>query len=117
MEAAALKTTDYIGRFVEIRIDRPLGSVHPDHGFEYPVNYGFVPGTSSADGEELDAYVLGVATPVSTFAGRCVAVIRRRDEADDKLVVVPDGAEVSDSDIRRLTRFQERHFTSDILRE
>jgi inorganic pyrophosphatase len=50
----------YLGKEVSIIIDRPLGSKHPKHGFLYEVNYGYVPGTRSADGEELDAYYLGV---------------------------------------------------------
>ena len=51
----------YLGKDVSIIIDRPLGSKHPKHGFVYRVNYGYVPGTQSADGEELDAYYLGAA--------------------------------------------------------
>jgi inorganic pyrophosphatase len=107
---------EYIGRLVEVRVDRPLGSVHPDFGFEYPVNYGFVPGTRSADGEELDAYALGPDEPVSKFVGRCIAVVHRLDDDDDKLVVVADGRQFSDAQICRSTQFQERFFTSEIRR-
>ena len=113
---ALVTATDYIGRLVEVRMDRPLGSRHPDFGFAYPVNYGFVPGTSSPDGEEFDAYVLGLSEPLEEFEGRCIAVIHRLDDDDDKLVVVPDGHQLPDADIRQLTLFQERHFTSTILR-
>ena len=56
-------------------MDRPLGSAHPKHGFLYPVNYGFVPGTISGDGEELDAYVLGEHNPLDEFTGRVIAII------------------------------------------
>ena len=111
-----MDASDYIGRLVEVRVDRPLGSRHPDFGFEYPINYGFVPGTRSADGEELDAYVLGPGEPLSAFVGRCIAVVHRLDDDDDKLVVVPDGIQLSDDEIRRSTEFQERSFTSDIRR-
>ena len=112
-----MNTSRYIGQLVEVQVDRPLGSSHPKYGFRYPVNYGFIPGTLSPDGEELDAYVLGISEPLTTYFGRCVAVIHRLDEDDDKLVVVPDGANFPDSDIRQLTQFQEQFFTSDILRE
>jgi HAD superfamily hydrolase (TIGR01509 family) len=114
--AAPVNATHYIGRMIEIRVDRPLGSVHPQDGFEYPVNYGFVPATCSPDDEELDAYVLRVPAPVASYTGRCIAVIHRLDDEDDKLIVVPDGCPVSDADIRRLTHFQEQYFTSEILR-
>lgn len=53
----------YLGKTVKISIDRPLGSKHPQYGFSYSVNYGFVPGTISGDGEELDAYALALILP------------------------------------------------------
>ena len=111
-----VETSDYIGQVVEVCVDRPLGSRHPEFGFQYPVNYGFVPGTRSADGEELDAYVLGPAEPLSAFEGRCIAVVHRLDDDDDKLVVVPEGRQFTDAEIRRATHFQERYFTSSIHR-
>jgi inorganic pyrophosphatase len=111
-----VSAADYIGRLVEVEIDRPLGSSHPDHGFRYPVNYGFVPGVPAPDGDDLDAYVLGVTEPREHFTGRCIAIIHRLDDDDDKLVIVPDGVELSDAEVTRLTQFQERHFTSTILR-
>jgi inorganic pyrophosphatase len=61
--------TDFLHRTVTVKIDRPLGSKHPEHGFVYPVNYGYVPGVIAPDGEELDAYVLGVFEPLSQYAG------------------------------------------------
>ena len=32
---------EYIGKKVDIKIDRPLGSKHPKHDFIYEVNYGY----------------------------------------------------------------------------
>ena len=58
----------YLGKTIRISLDCPLGSKHPKSGFSYSVNYGFVSGTISGDGEELDAYVLGVNTPLSEFS-------------------------------------------------
>lgn len=106
----------FLGSMVTIRIDRPLGSLHPLQGFIYPVNYGFVPGVPAPDGGELDAYVLGVFEPVNEFTGLCIAVIHRTDDDDDKLVVVPPGRACSDDEIRTLTEFQEQWFTSVIRR-
>lgn len=89
-----------------------MGSTHPEFGFLYPVNYGFVPGVLSSDGEELDAYVLGVFEPVAEFTGRCVAVIHRTDDDNDKLVVAPEGLTFSDEQVRELTEFREQWFSS-----
>lgn len=106
----------FLGQIVCIEIDRPLGSRHPRWGFVYPVNYGFVPGTPAPDGENLDAYLLGVFEAVDVFTGRCIAVIHRLDDDDDKLVVVPPEKSYSDDQIVALTEFQERFFTSIVIR-
>jgi inorganic pyrophosphatase len=106
----------FIGRRVQVIIDRPLGSRHPHHGFLYPVNYGYLPGVPAPDGEDLDAYVLGVEQPLERFEGVCIAVIHRLDDADDKLVVVPPGVALNDDEIREMTNFQEQFFTSEIIR-
>ncbi len=111
-----MPSTDYIGKLVSIHIDRPLGSRHPQHGFYYPVNYGYGPGTLSPDGEELDAYALGAFEPLAQFEGRCIAVIHRLDDDDDKLVLVPDGVQYSDEQILALTEFQERFFKPVVIR-
>jgi inorganic pyrophosphatase len=49
-----------IGTTVKIKIDRALGSKHPKHNFLYLLNYGYIEGIIAPDGEELDAYLLGV---------------------------------------------------------
>ncbi len=107
---------DFLGKTVSVRIDRQLGSRHPQHGFIYLLNYGYVPGVLAPDGEELDAYVLGVFEPVERFEGRCFAVIHRLDDDDDKLVLAPEGVQYSDEQILALTEFQERFFTPVIKR-
>ena len=105
----------FLGQTVTLTIDRPLGSRHPQHGFVYPVNYGFVPGTLAPDGAELDAYVLGVWKPLTVFSGLAVAVIHREDD-DDKLVVLPKGLNMSDADIMAAVWFQEQWFRSSVVR-
>lgn len=107
---------EYIGKRVKVKIDRQLGSKHPKHGFEYELNYGYVPNTISGDGEELDAYVLGEDKPVEEFKGKCIAVIHRVNDDDDKLIVVPEEKYYSDEEIRKLTNFQEQYFESEIIR-
>jgi inorganic pyrophosphatase len=109
--------TQFIGKEVEIKIDRPLHSKHPKHGFVYELNYGFVPDTNAPDGEEVDAYVIGVNEPVEVYKGKCVAVVHRTNDDDDKLIVIPlSQDDVSDEEIRTATHFQEQFFTSEILR-
>lgn len=99
---------EYIGRKVKVVIDRPLGSLHPKHGFLYELNYGYIPNTISGDGEELDAYVLGVTEPLEEFEGKVIAIVRRTNQDDDKLVVTFDGHDYTDEEIKRFTDFQEK---------
>jgi inorganic pyrophosphatase len=106
----------FLGASVTIVIDRPMGSRHPKWDFIYPINYGYIPGVPAPDGEELDAYLLGVFESVEEFSGICIAIIHRLNDADDKLVIVPDGVAYSDDQIRALTEFQERFFQSEIIR-
>ena len=111
-----MDTKEYLGKVVNIEIDRPFGSKHPKHGFIYPVNYGYVPNTISGDGEELDAYLLGVFEPVEEYTGKCIAVIHRTNDNDDKLVIVPKDKDYSDDAIEALTEFQEQYFEHEIWR-
>lgn len=105
----------YLGKMVKVEMDRPLGTKHPKHGFFYPVNYGFISNTISGDGEELDAYVLGEHKPLDEFEGMVVAIIHRTNDNDDKLVVMREGRNYTDDQIRALTEFQEQYFESEIL--
>ncbi|MBQ4558538.1 MAG: inorganic diphosphatase [Clostridia bacterium] len=111
-----MQNAEYIGKIVNIKMDRPLGSIHPKHGFVYETNYGYVPNTVSGDGEELDAYVLGVHKPLDSFKGVVVAIIHRTNDNDDKLVVMEIGRNYTDDQIRALTEFQEQWFESVIIR-
>jgi len=110
-------TYQYIGKTVAITMDRPLGCAHPKHGFIYPVNYGFVPYTISGDGEELDAYVLGVDAPMEKFIGKCIAVVHRTNDNDDKLVVVPNDIHLNDDEIEEKITFQEKWFKHILVRQ
>ena len=111
-----MQNKEYLGKIVKVVMDRPLGTKHPKHGFEYPVNYGYIPNTVSGDGEELDAYVLGVNEPLNEFEGKVIAIIHRTNDDDDKLVVAPHNMQFTDDEIRQQTDFQEKWFKSVILR-
>ncbi len=106
----------YLNQTITVKMDRPLGSKHPDWDLIYEVNYGYVPNTISGDGEELDCYVLGVDKPLDSFTGKCIAIIHRTNDNDDKLIIVPDSMNFTDEEIRNLTNFQEKYFKSIIIR-
>ena len=101
---------------VTIIIDRPLGSYHPDHpDFCYPLNYGYIPDTVAPDGEEEDAYLLGVEEPVDTFTGRIIGVVRRKDDNEDKFVAAPEGMVFTSEQIMEEIYFVEKYFDSAVF--
>jgi inorganic pyrophosphatase len=81
---------EFLGKQVEVIIDRPMGSKHPRCDIIYPVNYGFIPGTKAGDGKEIDAYILGVFNPIDRFVGYVIACIHRKNDKEDKLVVAKE---------------------------
>lgn len=107
---------EYLNKIITVKIDRKLGSKHPKHGFIYSVNYGYLPNTVSGDGEELDCYVLGVFDPVDEYTGKCIAIIHRLNDDDDKLIIVPEDKNYSNVEIDALVEFQERFFKHEIIR-
>ena len=105
-----------LGKIVKVTIDRPLGSYHPNHkDLYYPLNYGFVEGIIGGDGEEQDAYVLGVDKPIKEFVGIVVAIIHRLDDVEDKWIVAPQGLQLTKEEIYKQVQFQEKYFKIEIL--
>lgn len=104
-----------IGSIVTVTIDRPLGSYHPEHKeLYYPINYGYIEGVIAPDGEEQDAYVLGVNEPLKEFVGKVIAIIHRMDDVEEKWVVAPDGVSFTQDEILRQVAFQEQYFVSEV---
>lgn len=112
-----LSTTDrFLGKRLTIMVDRPAGSTHPDHpDIRYPINYGYVPGILSPDGEEMDAYVYGVSKPLHRFTGTVIAAVHRRDDTEDKLVVAPTGMIAYEPQIAEAVRFAEQYFDTTLV--
>ena len=105
-----------IGTNVKVVVDRPLGSCHPNHeDIVYPVNYGYIPGIIAPDGEEQDAYILGVTEPVKEFEGKVIAIIHRWDDVEEKWVVAPEGRRFTKAEIESAVSFQEQYFHSEII--
>lgn len=105
-----------IGGTVTVTVDRPLGSWHPEHeDMYYPINYGYVEGIMAPDGEEQDAYILGVDKPVEKFTGIIIAIVHRNNDVEEKWVVAPEGMAFSKEEIREQIRFQEQYFDSEIV--
>ena len=106
----------YLGQIVDVVVDRPLGSTHSKHkNIVYPINYGYIEGLIGGDGEEQDAYILGVDVPVESYTGRVIAIIKRKNDNEDKWVVAPEDKIYSVSEIEVLVNFQEQYFEHEIV--
>ena len=113
MEQRKEKLLALLGASVHVEVDRPLGYLHGE--IRYPINYGYIPGMMAADGEEQDAYILGVDHPISAFDGRVVGAVCRRNDVEDKLVVAPEGMVFHQGQIGEAVQFQEQYFDGFIL--
>lgn len=102
---------DMLGKIVRVIVDRPMGSYHPNHkDLYYPVNYGYIENIIAPDGEEQDAYILGVDKPIKEFAGRVIAIIHRNNDTEEKWVVAPVNVTFSKDEILKQIDFQEKYF-------
>ena len=105
----------YLGKTVNIKIDRPVGSIHPEHPeLVYPVNYGYIPDVFGGDGEEIDVYLLGVDVPVEEYTARIIGIVHRHNDTEDKLVAAPEVLDFDENKISKSVSFQERFFESEI---
>ena len=105
-----------IGKAVKVIVDRPIGTHHPNHkDLIYSVNYGYVPETFAPDGEEQDAYILGVNESVTEFVGKVIAIIHRLNDIEDKWVVATEGKFFTKEEIANSVAFQEKFFDIEIV--
>ena len=110
--------TDRIGTLAEVEVDRPALSPHPEHpDMIYPVPYGYLAGTKSADGEEIDAYLVGFGAGDrmrigDKVFGTVAAVVYRADDAEEKLIVTPPNVFPSPEELLAAVDFTERYFLS-----
>lgn len=106
-----------IGMTVKGKIDRPLGSAHPNYpDMIYPINYGYVEGVLAGDGEEQDVYVLGPSNPIEDYEGKVIGVYHRTNDNEDKWIVSVDEKDYSNEEILDLIEFQEKYYEGRLIR-
>ena len=90
----------------ELVIDRPKGSDHPAYPqCIYPLDYGYLKGTSGGDGNEVDVW-RGSFQTKSLDAIACTVDILKRD-TEIKLLVG-----CTDDEIDRVEKFHDNEFMS-----
>ena len=100
----------YLGKTVNIKIDRPIGYVHKKENYSltYPINYGYIPGVIGGDGEELDVYLLGVNVPVTEYNAQIIGIVHRENDVEDKLIASP--YYFTKEEIEQAIHFQEQYY-------
>ena len=110
------QSRSYLGKTVEIGIDRPIGYIHhkEKYDLEYKINYGYIPGVLGGDDEELDVFLVGVDTPVLSYTGKIIGIVYRADDVEDKLIMAPIGKSFSAKEMALAVHFQEKYYKSTI---
>ncbi len=97
----------WLGKQVDMIFDRPAnGEI---------INYGYIEDIFSLDGGEVDCYYLDSLEPLKQASGRVVAVVKRKDDVEDKLVV--SNKKFNIEEIAELINFNEQYFDSEIIME
>ena len=104
----------FIGKKVTVTIDRKINSMH--NGITYELNYGYIDKMTALDGDSQDAYIINETELYDAFEGYVVAIIKRIDDVEDKLVVSRRKCDISIEDIERQVYFQERFFKHVIIK-
>ena len=106
----------YLGKTVDIKIDRSIGYVHKKENYSltYPINYGYIPNVIGGDGEELDVYLLGVDNPVNEYTGKIIGIVHRENDVEDKLVMAPEGVIFTQNEVAEQVHFQEQYYKTTI---
>ncbi len=108
----------YLGKTVDIEIDRPIGYVHKKEKdgtvLVYPINYGYIPGVLGGDGEELDVYLMGVDTPIEKCTCRIIGIVYRENDVEDKLIAAPEGLNYTADEIAIAINFQEQYYKTHV---
>ena len=109
-----MKSIDFLGKIINAKIDKPIGSIHSN--YIYPINCGYTSYTLNNKVKKIECYILGIYEPIEEFSGKCIAIIHRINNQEDKLVIAPENENFSTPEIRVLTAFQERFFENKIIR-
>ncbi len=106
----------YLGKTLDIKIDRPIGYVHKKENYSliYPINYGYIPGVIGGDGEELDVYLLGINEPVTEYKAKIIGIAHREDDVEDKLIAAPIDLYFTEEEIKQFVHFQEQYYKTTI---
>ena len=98
---------------VLVEIDRPIGYDH--NGIIYELNYGYTKRLVSPDGDYLDAYIIDDDFYSSSYFGEVIAIVHRKNDIEDKLIVGKKGQTISKEDLLKKINFQKKYFDIELI--
>ncbi|MBQ7545401.1 MAG: NUDIX domain-containing protein [Clostridia bacterium] len=95
-----------LGKYVRVRVTKPIHSRSEQYGFEYGLNFGVLEGGRQFDSKDVrGAFIMGINRPVRSFDGRVIALLRRESESGYYIVVAPKSTRFIDMQIREAIAF------------
>ncbi len=107
-----------LGKLIRVSITDPIGSPLSSSSV-YKLNHGKPIGKFQPAPAVSGVFILGIDNPVRHFDGRIIAVIKFRDNGEQKLIAAPKSKKYIDCEIRELIEFytQNRQFNLDCYYE
>lgn len=108
-----------LGKFVKVRVTKPIGFFDGDSNIPYKLNFGAVESGLPPHSPVLGAYIMGINHPVHNFDGRVIATLNPSDKKGVFIIVAPKSKKFIINDIREAVSFQfkDREYTLDCLFE
>lgn len=95
-----------LGKYVRVRVTKPIHSKSEQFGFEYGLNFGAVEGGRQFDNKKIKgAFIMGISRPVRNFDGRVIAIVRQANESGCYIIVAPKSTRFIDTQIRESLAF------------
>ena len=86
-----------LGKYIRVKVVKPIGSIDEKTGYTYPLNYGEV----YDDENGTTAFIMGIDHPVRNFDGRVIAVLSPKSSGKPILIVAPKSTRFIITDIRQ----------------
>lgn len=103
-----------LGKYVRVRVTKPMHSFDSENGIPYQLNFGTVESGIDARSPVKGAYIMGVTHRVRVFEGRVIAIVKRKNMGGIMLVVAPKSKRYIVHQIEDAIGFAERKGTYDI---
>ncbi|MDR3314707.1 MAG: NUDIX domain-containing protein [Oscillospiraceae bacterium] len=102
--AQSLRLQTLLGKYIRIRVTRPLGFPLPERGTVYGMNYGELIGLYPASIRPEGAFIIGLHHPVRSLDGRVIAMVFCKD-GHNFAVAAPRKSRYVIGQIRRALHF------------